>query len=76
LKTFGSAGTGLFFAPTVVESDVKRTYDVDVIGRIPEVQERFYAISVARRLTHPAVTAILEAARKSLFAELAMNAGN
>ena len=75
LKTFGKAGTGLFFAPTVVETDVKRTYDVEVIGRIPEVQERFYAISVERRFTHPAVTAILQAARQSLFADVAMNAG-
>jgi len=31
------------------------------------VQERFYAISVERRLRHPAVLAIMEAARAELF---------
>ena len=71
LKTFGSTGTGLFLAPTVVESDVQKTYGVEAIGRIPEVQERFYAISVERRFKHPAVTAILESARQQLFAEAA-----
>ena len=71
LKTFGSAGTGLFLAPTVVESEVRNTYDVEVIGRIPELQERFYAISVERRFKHPAVTAILDFAREELFVDAA-----
>jgi LysR family transcriptional activator of nhaA len=77
LKTFGSAGTGLFLAPSVVEADVQKTYGVESVGRIPEVQERFYAISVERRFKHPAVTAILESARQKLFAEAATadNAG-
>lgn len=71
LKTFGSAGVGLFLAPTVVEADVRNTYHAEVIGRIPEVQERFYAISVERRFKHPAVTAILETARHKLFVDVA-----
>ena len=37
------------------------------IGRIEQVRERFYAISVERRLKHPAVVAISEAAREKLF---------
>jgi len=69
LKTFGSAGSGLFLAPTVVEADVRKTYGVEVVGRIPELQERFYAISVERRFKHPAVTAILDSARDTLFAD-------
>jgi len=66
-KTFGSLGTGLFIAPTVVEKDVRRLYNVAVVGRIPEVQERFYAVSVERRFKNPAVAAILEFARHKLF---------
>jgi LysR family transcriptional activator of nhaA len=38
-----------------------------VVGRIPGIRERFYAISVERRLKHPAVVAITEAARTELF---------
>ena len=43
-------------------------YQVTAIGQIDEVNERFYAISVERRVTHPVVSAVVEAARESLFA--------
>jgi LysR family transcriptional activator of nhaA len=66
-KTFASSGAGLCFAPTVVEKDVKTLYNLSVIGRIDDVQERFYAVSVERRFKNPAVTAILEQARQQLF---------
>jgi LysR family transcriptional activator of nhaA len=67
LKAFGERGVGLFPAPTVIESEVRRQYGVAVVGRIEAVKERFYAISVERRLKHPAVVAICEAARQQLF---------
>ena len=44
-----------------------KLYEVVVLGELPEVRERFYAISVERRLQHPAVVAISEAARNRLF---------
>ena len=67
IKTFGSGGIGLFVAPTSVEMEVQRQYAVEVIGRIDEVHERFYAITMRRKLQHPGVTAILEHAREYLF---------
>lgn len=63
LKVFGQGGLGLFPAPTVLELDIARQYRVVVAGRLPDVRERFYAISVERRLRHPAVVAISQAAR-------------
>ena len=45
------------------------TRTVSVVGRTSEVKERFYAISVERRITHPAVRAISEAARSKLFSD-------
>jgi LysR family transcriptional activator of nhaA len=39
-----------------------RQHDVALIGRIDDVRERYYAISVERRLKHPAVVAISSAA--------------
>jgi len=36
-------------------------------GRLDRVRERFYAVSVERRLKHPAVIAITESARRELF---------
>ena len=68
LKVFGSDGLGLFPAPTVVEREVRETYGVEVLARL-DVRERFYAISVERRLKHPAVLAILEGARLELFGQ-------
>jgi len=67
LQVFGQEGMGLFVAPTVVEAQIKRHYGVRVVGRLPEVRERFYAISVERKLLHPAVVALTDAARQRLF---------
>jgi LysR family transcriptional activator of nhaA len=66
LKTFGQAGIGVFPAPTAVEAEVCRQYDVAVAGRTDEVRERFYAITVDRKLRHPAAVAISNAARDQL----------
>jgi LysR family transcriptional activator of nhaA len=68
LKVFGADGVGLFAAPTVVEREVAAQYGVHVLGRIEEVRERFYAISVERRLRNPAVVALTDVARQELFA--------
>lgn len=67
LKVFGADGAGLFVAPTVVEPEVAAQHGVTVLGRIPAVRERFYAVSIERRLANPAVRAISEAAREQLF---------
>ena len=67
LKKFAQSGAGLFVAPTVIADDVISMYKVAAVGRVDQVQQRFYAISVERRLRCPAVTAILDAARQQLF---------
>jgi LysR family transcriptional regulator, transcriptional activator of nhaA len=67
LGVFGQDGLGLFPVPTAVEADVRKQYEVEVVGRLPEVRERFYAISVERRLKNPAVLAICELARTRVF---------
>jgi len=67
LQVFGQEGMGLFAAPTVVEAQIRTQYGVRVVGRLPEVRERFYAISVERRLVHPGVVALSESARTRLF---------
>jgi LysR family transcriptional activator of nhaA len=64
----GAEGRGLFVAPTLLEQEICRQHRVRVVGRIPDVKQHFYAISVDRRLRHPAVVAICEGARKDLFA--------
>jgi LysR family transcriptional activator of nhaA len=68
LKAFGADGVGIFAAPSIVEREVMSQYDVQVVGRTEEVKERFYAISAERRLKHPAVVAVSDAAKHRLFA--------
>ena len=68
LKVFGQRGLGLFVAPSVISAEVQRQYDVKVVGRLEGVTERFYAISLDRKLKHPAVVAISDAARARLGA--------
>ncbi|MES2524275.1 MAG: LysR family transcriptional regulator [Gemmatimonadota bacterium] len=67
LQLFGQEGMGLFLAPTVVETQIRRQYGVRVVGRLPNVVERFYAITAERRLQHPGVVALYVAARTRLF---------
>lgn len=67
LKSFGQAGTALFAGPTVIEAEIRRQYRVEAISHVEEIRERFYAITVERRLKHPAVVAIAETARDDVF---------
>jgi LysR family transcriptional activator of nhaA len=67
LKVFGQHGAGIFPAPSIVAADVRRQYGVRVVGATEAAREGFYAITVERRITHPAVAAIAAAARSSLF---------
>jgi LysR family transcriptional activator of nhaA len=63
LQAFGARGLGAFAAPTAFEAEVVAQHGVQVLGRAEEIREQFYAITVERRLRHPAVVAIAEAAR-------------
>lgn len=67
LKQFGQHGEGLFVGPSAVDDDIIQQFGVHVVGRTTEVVERFYAITVQRKLKHPAVRAIREKAHEALF---------
>lgn len=67
MKTFGEAGVGIFAAPAAIEKEIREHYKVVPIGRIDSITVRFYAISVERKLKHPAVVKISETAREELF---------
>ncbi|HAK93601.1 MAG TPA: transcriptional activator NhaR [Planctomycetes bacterium] len=68
LEVFGREGCGLFAAPTILDAQVRRRYGVRMLGRIPSIRMRFYAISIEKKLKHPAVVAITATARRELFA--------
>lgn len=69
LKVFGGDGFGVFATPSAVEREVRLQYGVRAIGSVETLRERFYAISAERKLKHPAVLAISEAAKLEVFRE-------
>ena len=66
LQVFGQRGLGLFVAHSLISVEVQRQYGVKIVGQLDGVTERFYAVSLDRKLKHPAVVAISEAARARL----------
>ncbi|WP_300455826.1 transcriptional activator NhaR [Accumulibacter sp.] len=69
LKSFGQAGAGLFVAPTAIAAHVIDQYRVRAVGRIDSLSEQIFAITTERRLSHPAIVAIIQVARKEVFAD-------
>jgi LysR family transcriptional activator of nhaA len=67
MKAFGAEGRGVFMSPTVLEAETCAQYRVEVLGRAADLVEEFHAISVERRISHPCVAAITQAARGALF---------
>ncbi len=69
MKAFGQAGCGVFPAPMASVGEIGGQYATLSLGGTHDIQERFFAISVERRLTHPAVVAVSEGARRGLFSD-------
>ncbi|NYT64046.1 transcriptional activator NhaR [Alcaligenaceae bacterium] len=67
LNSFGQTGTGLFVAPTATADYLCEQYRVRTAGSINEVKEQLYAITTKRHLQHPAVLAVIQAAREDVF---------
>jgi LysR family transcriptional activator of nhaA len=67
LAAFANDSMGLFAAPAVIQTAIMRQYRVEPLGELPNVRDRYYAISIERKIKHPAVLAIVENARQSLF---------
>lgn len=68
MKAFGQAGAGVFVAASAIAADICRQYGVRQLGTMETVRDQLYAITPQRRIVHPAVVAICEAARRELFA--------
>ncbi|MGP1272037.1 MAG: LysR family transcriptional regulator [Phycisphaerales bacterium] len=66
LKVFADAGHGCFFAPTAVEREIHSQFGAAPVAMIPGMAESIYAVTIARRVTHPGVAAIVDAARNRL----------
>lgn len=64
-KIAGRHGVGLFAIPTSIQEDVTTIYGLREVGMAVGIKERFYAVTVEKKLKHPAVVDILESAKNS-----------
>jgi LysR family transcriptional activator of nhaA len=69
-KSFGEEGMGVFAAPSVIEREVLHEGQVRLVGRSDAVRQQFYALSVERKIKHPAVVAICRSARQDIFGRI------
>ena len=70
MKVFAEAGLGFVPAPSVIESDLAEKFRLYPLCPIIGATESFYAISIERRLRHPAIAAITDLARQRLFGDV------
>ena len=68
MKAFGEGGAGVFPAASASLPDIVAHYEVEQIGMIEDIHERYFLISPERRLKHPAARAVSDNARSGLFA--------
>ena len=66
MTVFAREGNGVFPAPAVLEPQLRSAHRLRRVGLASGVRSRFYAISLERRLRHPAVVAISQGARQLL----------
>lgn len=67
MKVFGQHGEGIFPVPTAIEATIKSQFGVLLVGRIPEVRDKFYAISAEKRVQHEATQMVIKQAKNELF---------
>ena len=67
---FGGMGAGIIVAPSVMERTIRHRWGLKLVGRADTIREKFFLISTERKLKHPAVVAIAEAARRRLSGSL------
>ncbi len=66
-SVLGEKGLGVLAAPDVLAKELRQRYALQLVGSTKDIRQRFFAISVERKIKNPAVAAICEVARKKIF---------
>jgi LysR family transcriptional activator of nhaA len=67
MKVMAAEGRGFIALPDVALREAVSHYGFSLVGRAPGCRVRFHAITAERRIIHPAVQAMTEAAKADLF---------
>lgn len=68
-KRFAASGAGLMLAPSVLAKDLAAIHGLVPCGDLPGLEARYFAITVDRRLKHPALAVLMRSARRGLFGD-------
>lgn len=66
MRVAGAHGQGLLPVRTALRAEVEDAYALELVGALHGLVERYYVVSVERRVRHPAVSALIEHARSGL----------
>lgn len=68
MRAFGLRGRGLFPVRAALRAELDERADAVRVGTLAGIRERYYAITVDRRVRHAALAALIDAARENLVA--------
>lgn len=74
MSVFAQAGAGLLVAPDAIAPETVFAQGLRRVGSMKPLRQRFYVVTVERRLVHPAVQQIAGAARRTLFSKTSKRA--
>jgi LysR family transcriptional activator of nhaA len=66
MKVLAGRGLGVVPVASAVVEDAMKQYNLRVLGEIDKARLHFYAITAERKVTHPAILAITDAAARAL----------
>ncbi|NLT65368.1 MAG: transcriptional activator NhaR [Acidobacteria bacterium] len=75
LSVFGFRGAGVFPAAKAIAREVEAHYRVRSIGTASGIRESLYGVTVERRIKHPAVAVICDAAERWFASAQAVDGG-
>jgi LysR family transcriptional activator of nhaA len=67
MKLVAAKGHGVVPVAKVVASEICKDYGLELVGDAPTILEKYYLISVERRITHPAVRGLCSIAPERIF---------
>lgn len=69
LRAFGEHGHGIFPVRVAMSTEFEEAYNARCLGALDGVREKYFAISLERKIRHPALAAIVEQARQRLTSQ-------
>ncbi len=66
IKAMAAAGRGMFIAPLNIRTEIERATGCKLVIGLDDFKERYYAITLDKKIKHPLVGEIADSARTSL----------